>query len=150
MLGTGGATLAEFQLRQAARDGKVNPSEGAMLSLTYWLIRIGLIMIVFSGFGFFLYLRLQPHLSFVLYEPRMWAKLTLTGMLVINAFLLQTRRIPVWIGAALSLTGWYGALVLGSWRSLDAGFLMIMSVFTVVALAAMWLMRYLHQPLSRP
>jgi hypothetical protein len=143
VLGAGAATLVEFQLFAAARDGSVNPSEGRLLSVTFWLIRIGLIMIVFSGFGFFLYLRLQG-LSFVLYEPRMWAKLTITGLLVMNAFLMHVRRIPLWVGAAISITGWYTALVLGAWRSLEAEYVMIMATYVVVLLPAMWLMRYLH------
>lgn len=145
VLGAGGATFAEFQLRAASRDGTVNQAEGRLLSVTYWLIRVGLIIVVFSGFGFFLYLRLQPHLSFVLYEPRMWAKLTITGLLVVNAFLLHVRRLPLWLGAAISLTGWYGALILGAWRSLELGYLLLMAIFVAVLLPVSWLMRYLHQ-----
>lgn len=150
VLGAGGATFAEFQLREAARDGTVNRTEGKLLALTYWLIRVGLILIVFSGFGFFLYLRLQPHLAFVLYEPRMWAKLTITAVLVINAFLLQVHRLPTWLGAAVSLTGWYAALVLGAWRSLEAGYVTIMATVVAVLIAMTWLMRYLHQKPATP
>lgn len=144
VLGAGGATFAEFQLHQAVRDGTVNPSEGRLLSLVYWLIRVGLIMIVFSGFGFFLYLRLND-LSFVLYEPRMWMKLGITGLLVVNAFMLHVHRIPVWLGAAVSITGWYAALVLGSWRSLEASFLTQLLTFAAILVVVSWLMRFLHQ-----
>lgn len=135
-------------LRTANRDGSVNSSEGRLLSTLYWLIRVGLIMIVFSGFGFFLYLRIQPHLSFVLYEPRMWMKLGLTALLVLNAFLMQVRRIPLWLGAAISVTGWYSALILGAWRSLDASFLILLVAFLAVLFPMIWLMRYLHQPVT--
>lgn len=145
VLGAGGATFAEFQLREAARSGGVNRAEGKLLSLVYWLIRVGLILIVFSGFGFFLRLRLEPGLSFVLYEPRMWMKLLITGLLVTNAFMLHVRRIPLWLGAAVSLTGWYAALVLGAWRGLEAGFLLQLIVFMAVLTAVTWLMRYLHE-----
>ncbi len=139
VLGVGGATFAEFQLRDASRDGTVNPSEGRLLSRVYWLIRVGLILLVFSGFGFFLYLRLSPeNLSFVLYEPRMWMKLGITG-------LLHVHRIPIWLGAAVSITGWYSALVLGAWRSLEAPFLTQLLAFAAVLVAMTWLMRYLHE-----
>lgn len=145
VLGAGGATFTEYLLREAARDGKVNRSEGRLLSLVYWLIRVGLILIVFSGFGFFLRLRLEPGLSFVLYEPRMWMKLGITALLVINAFLLHVRRVPLWLGAAVSLTGWYAALILGAWRGLEAGFLTQLIGFLLVLTAMTWLMRYLHE-----
>ncbi len=148
VLGAGGATLAEFQLRQATRDGNITQAERGMLGVTYWIIRLGLILIVFSGFGYFLYLRVQPHLSFVLYEPRMWAKLTLIGILVVNAFLLQVHRIPTWVGAAVSITSWYSALILGAWRSLDAGYIMIMLVYLILLFPVLWLMRSLHRPVA--
>lgn len=148
VLGAGGATLAEFQLRQAARDGTINQAERGLLGVTYWVIRLGLILIVFSGFGFFLYLRINPHTSFVLYEPRMWAKLTITGILVVNAFLLQVRRVPTWVGAAVSISGWYAALILGAWRSLEAGYVMIMLIFVAAVFPVLWLMRYLHRPFN--
>lgn len=140
--------MAEFQLREAARDGKVNRAEGKLLSVTYWLIRVGLVLIVFSGFGFFLYFRLHPNLVHILYEPRLWAKLTITALLVVNAFLLHVHRIPTWVGAAISITGWYAAVILGAWRSLEAGYIFLMLAFGAVLLPVLWLMRSLHQPRS--
>jgi hypothetical protein len=149
-LGAGAATLVEFQLFAAKRNGSVSRSEGQLLSVTYWIIRIGLILIIFSGFGFFLNYRLTDR-STLLFEPRFWAKITITGILVVNAFMMHVRKVPLWIGAAISITAWYAAIILGAWRRLDAGYLMIMTMFCVVLLPVMWLMRYLHdRPITPP
>ena len=96
------------------------------LKTTYFILRIGIILLVLSGFGLLILNRLEGATQY-LYNPRLWAKLTLTLVIVVNAILLEIRLIPIWLGFSLSFTSWYAALVLGLWRGASAaGYVTIM------------------------
>lgn len=126
--------------RKALKDGTVDETEGSFLGTTYRVLRIGMVLLVLSGFGYLLLSRLSGR-SEHLYDPRLWAKLTFTVIIVLNALLLQVRRIPVWLGASISLVSWYGALVLGIWRKLDASFLTILLWYVAVVVIVAFIFR---------
>ena len=138
VLGVGGATFAEIFYERANRDGMIDPAAGGYLKITYTVLRLGMILLVLSGFGFLLLLRLEGRAQYI-YSDRLWAKLVITLVILLNALLLQTRKVPLWLGSTISLTSWYAALVLGIWRGLPAGFWAIMAGYVlaigVVALA---------------
>lgn len=131
VLGVGGATFAEIFAQKALKDGHIDSSEGAFLKATYTAMRIGMVLLLLSGFGYFILFRLTGREE-LLYLPRFWAKMTITFIILFNAVLLQTRKIPFWLGSAISLTSWYAALVLGVLRGLKASYITIM-VWYVVA-----------------
>jgi|TARA_Y100000310_G_scaffold345866_1_gene471925 hypothetical protein len=116
ILGVGGATFAEIHHTRALKDGQIDPKEGKTLKVTYSVIRWGLIIATLSGFGFLLLFRLTGEEERLL-DPKLWAKMSIIVVLITNALLLQMHKIPMWLGASISLTSWYGALILGSWRS---------------------------------
>lgn len=111
-LGAGGAIFAEVFYLKAIKDGEVDPTEGGFLKVTYRIMRVGLVLLVLSGFGFLLLYRLQGNEE-LLYSQKFWAKMTIVLVILVNAILLQIRRIPMWLGSSLSLTSWYTALFLG-------------------------------------
>ena len=124
VLGVGGATFAEIFYLKGDKNG----------SVAYTVLRIGMIILVLSGFGYLLLLRLAGEEQYI-YSPRLWAKLTITLIILINALLLQVHRLPMKIGSAVSLTSWYADLVLGTWRGLHVGYLEIMAWFVAAILA---------------
>jgi hypothetical protein len=137
-LGVGGATFGGILYLKAMKDGKVDPMEGEWLSVIFTVLRIGLVIAVISGFGFFLEYRFTGQEERLL-DPRLWAKMTIILVLVFNALLIQMRRIPMWLGESLSLTSWYGALVLGIMQGITypyATFLIfyIIGVFVVMGI----------------
>lgn len=107
VLGVGGATFAEIYYMRR--------EQGPFLGTIYWVLRLGTVILVLSGFGFLVLSRLEGATAH-LYSPRLWSKMIITLIIVVNAFLMQTRKISPKIGAAISLTSWYAALVIGSWR----------------------------------
>lgn len=111
VLGVGAATFAEIFLLKSLRDGTVDPIESAFLKTTYRVIRIGLLLLVLSGFGFLLLYRFTG-LEERLLGPILWSKLTITGIILLNAILLQARRVPLWLGSALSFGSWYAAMLI--------------------------------------
>lgn len=115
-LGVGGATFAEIFLLKAVRDGEIDPIESSFMQVTYRVVRVGLVLLVLSGFGFLILYRFTG-LEERLYSPLLWAKLSIVVVILINAILLQTRRIPLWLGSALSFASWYAAMLIIPLRS---------------------------------
>ncbi len=111
-LGVGGATFVEIFLTKSLMDGVIDPTESSFLKITYRVVRIGLVLSLFTGFGFVV-LYIAEGQSFKLYNPVLWAKLTVVSIIAVNAILLQMHKISLWLGSALSFVSWYGALIIG-------------------------------------
>src|SRR3989344_4006418 len=125
VLGVGAATFAEIHYTRFNSDDIITDDERKTLATTYTVMRIGLFLLVVSGFGFLLYFRLTEHVG-ILTSPSFWAKMTIVGVLVGNALLLQARLIPFAIGTAVSLASLYAALVLGVIGRTSAGYFEIL------------------------
>lgn len=140
VLGAGSATLAEVFSMQLAKhaavfpDQKPNATVHTLLNATYTTLRLGTILLVVSGFGYLLRLRLMDNAQY-LYSPRLWFKLLLIVVIVLNAIYLHKHKIPFWLGSAISFTSWYAALIIGAWRGLEVSFFTI-SLWYLVALGA--------------
>lgn len=130
VLGVGGATFAEIFYLKAIKDGIIEPMEADYLKTVYRILRIGTVILLFSGFGYLVFYRLTGQ-SELIYNQRLWAKFTIVLIIVFNALLLQSKKIPIWLGSAVSLTSWYSALILGAWRSLKAPFFEILSIYFI-------------------
>lgn len=110
-LGVGGATFAEIFLLKAVRDGEIDPVESSFMQVTYRVVRVGLFLLILSGFGFLILYRFTG-LEERLYSPLLWSKLSIVVVILINAILLQARHIPLWLGSALSFASWYAAMLI--------------------------------------
>ncbi len=111
-LGVGGATFVEIFLTKSLRDGHVDPIESDFLKTTFLVVRVGLILALLSGFGFLLLYQLSGQ-TFKLYNPLLWAKLTMVIIIAVNALLLQAHKISLYWGSAFSFTTWYGTAIAG-------------------------------------
>lgn len=149
VLGVGGATFAEFFYLKALKDGHIDPEEGDFLKATYHVLRIGIALLILSGFGFFVLYRINGHEAF-LYDPRFLAKVTLTAIIFFNALLLQIKRIPFWLGSALSFTSWYGALILGAWRGVDASYFTIIASYAGAVLVVALILHIIRKIYLKP
>lgn len=112
VLAIGGATMIEFHLTQALKDGSVSPDEGGMLALDYSAVRIGFVVSLLSGFGFLLMYQISGQ-SFRLHDPVLWAKMLIVVVVGINALLLQAHKMSFYWGAALSFVSWWTIGLLG-------------------------------------
>lgn len=135
VLGAGAATFAEILHMRAMRDGVIDAEENATLRVTYRILRIGLFITIITGFAFLLYFRFVSGQTFILYSEKLWAKMTIVLLIPLNAYLLQLRRVPFWLGSAVSLTAWYAAIILGVYRGIPLSYLEILGLFAVATLA---------------
>ncbi|MCB9812230.1 hypothetical protein H6778_01075 [Candidatus Nomurabacteria bacterium] len=112
ILGTGGATVAELQIARALKDKRVSMDERALMHVNYGMIRAGMAIVLVSVLGMFWYFEAQG--SDVLFtNEKLWIKDLMFLMVFLNAFALQKRLVPLWLGASISFTSWWGATLLG-------------------------------------
>jgi hypothetical protein len=149
ILGVGGSTFAEVLSIQAQRDGKFTPEEGQMLHATFKVLRVGMLLLLLSGFGLLLYYRLIGATG-VLLEPMLWAKLTFMFIIVINALLLQAKMVPFIVGGTVSFTTWYAAFIVGAWRGLQYDYVTLMFGYLVALFVVGYLLHRIHLYLIPP
>lgn len=112
ILGTGGATLAEVQVNLAIRDKKVSSDERTLMHANYFMIRVGMGILLLSVIGMFWY-HINAGNGWILTSEKLWIKDLMFVMIFINAVLLTKRWVPLWLGASISFTSWWGATLLG-------------------------------------
>jgi len=112
ILGTGGATIAEFQINTALKKGTVNPEERALMHVNYRIIRVGMAILLASVIGMFWY-HLREGNTWILTSEKLWIKDLMFVMIFLNAVALHKRWVPLWLGASISFTSWWGATLLG-------------------------------------
>jgi len=138
ILGVGGATLAEVFYVLALKDKKVDASEKLLMHANYKVIRVGLALAVISGIALVWWWVSQGN-PWPLESPKMWVKDIMVVVIIINAVMISRRWVPMWLGAALSFTSWWGATILGLWRMIPYSFVEIVigyvvAVFVVAAI----------------
>ncbi len=138
ILGTGGATVAELQIARALKDKRLSMDERALMHANYGMIRVGMAIIAVSVLGMFWYFSAQG--SDALWtDDRLLIKELMFAVIFINAVALHKRWVPLWLGASLSFTSWWGATLLGLAGELPFGFVTyligyIIAVFAIAGL----------------
>lgn len=148
ILGVGGVTFALVFSYQAQADKKIDASEGAFLRITYTMLRTGLVLLVFSGFGLLVVARLTGGAEH-LYSVRLWLKLFITTALFFNTLLHTKHLLPEWLGNSISITGWYAAFIIGAWRGYHWSFWWGFWALLLIALFTGYLLKR-TPPVSKP
>lgn len=152
-IGAGGATFSDWIFFHAARDGKIDKSELALLKAGSLLVTVGLIILIVSGFGFLIHYALVPDSGEAL--PKVYAKLVIVAIISANGWVLHRHVLPliteaarknqsivgsvieknktlVLTAGAISFVSWYAALILGAWRGLSLSVDIILLIYFVV------------------
>jgi len=140
VLGVGAVTFMDFFYLKAAKDGKLQPAEIEPIKLLTPFLRLGLIILILSGLGYFLLFRLTGHEERLL-NPRFLAKITIVGVILINGLLLEAKKIPPALGGPISSASWYSAFILGAWRGLELSYLAIMGAYLLVIAGAFFTLK---------
>ena len=147
VLGEGAVTFIDYFYIRAAKDGKIEPHEAEPIRLLTPILRLGLIILIISGFGYFLLYRLTGHEERLL-NPRFLAKMSVVGIIALNGLLLELKKIPIAIGGPISSVSWWSAFVLGAWRGLNLSFWTIMGSYILVVLAAILVLKAIKKVLK--
>lgn len=149
ILGTGGATLAELQIVRSLKDKKVSDDERALLHVNYRMIRVGMAMLVVSVIGMIWYFY-SIGSNHLLTSEKLWIKDLMLVMIFINAVALQKRWVPLWLGASVSFTSWWGATLLGLAGHLPYSFSTYLLGYAVAIFAVAGVLHLVRQVSSGP
>jgi len=153
-LGVGGALISDAMFFRTIRDWRISKTEMGFLTLTSWAIGIGLGTLIISGVGMF---SLDPERY--LASTKFLAKMTVVGILAINAGLLHYWIIPhfrhvsknslstrtnfskrrpfILASGVVSVVSWLSALTLGAFRSVPWEYEHIMGVYALALLVGL-------------
>lgn len=148
ILGAGGATIAEFQIVRALRDKKVSDEERALMHINYRMIRVGMALILVSVIGMFWY-HLREGNEFILTSEKLWIKDLMFVAILVNAVALHKRWVPLWLGASISFTSWWGATLLGLAGRLPYSFETYLIGYIVAIFAVAGILHYVRKILSK-
>lgn len=140
ILGVGGATMIEVHLNKALASG-MSPDHRSLLGLNFLVLRIGLVLSLFTGFGFLIYYVISGQ-EFRLQNPVLWAKLLMVLIVAVNALLLQSHKIGLYWGSALSFITWWTTMILGTFLSnvVRYGFIEIMVTYALLVVAGAYIL----------
>lgn len=174
-LGVGGATISDILFFRALKNRHLSEEGLSMLKTVSFVVWSGVGLLLISGFAFFLVYRLGLSTRLDLaFEPRFWTKMI--GVLVIfaNGMVMHWKSMPrlekiaeekgenlssptfrnnaafFFTTGAISITSWYGVLLLGIWRKLDLSFSLTLSIYVAVVLGAIIAANALRRKLLKP
>lgn len=104
-LGVGASTLAILNFFIAIKDGKIEESERAFMGITYKVLRVSMVIILFSAatlayFG-------ASSLGAFYFSNYVIAQFVVIGVLYMNAVLMTLRVMPSTFGPAIQASSWY-------------------------------------------
>ena len=143
ILGVGGATVAELQINRALRDKKVKDDERALMHVNYRMIRAGMALMLISVVAMFWY-HLSQGNQFILTSEKLWIKELMFVFIILNAVALQRRWVPLWLGASISFTSWWGAALLGMVGKLPYSFITYLISYLIAIFVVAYLLHLLR------
>lgn len=135
ILGTGGATVAELQIMRALKDKRVSMEERALMHVNYCMIRAGMAIILVSVLGMFWYFEAHGGSNPMFSDDKLLIKELMFAAIFVNAVLLHKRLVPLWLGASISFTSWWGATLLGLAGQLPYSFITYLTGYIIAVFA---------------
>lgn len=158
VLGAGGATMIEANLRIALRTGKMAPEARPFMGAAVFVTRIGMALTLLTGMGF-IALYIMNGSTYKLQDGMFWAKMATVIIIYINAYLLHKRLIGLYWGSALSFVSWWGALLIGLFMSNNVkvypqdpviSFAIIMAVYGAAIASGAWILHRVREMAKVP
>src|SRR3989344_4278909 len=148
VLGEGATTFAEIFYLKFLKDEKIDPFEHDVLKVFYQIILLGLVILVFSGFGYLILWRLNFLGPQVFFSDRFLAKITVILVLLAAAFALNFKLINLKVGSAITFVSWYMALILGVWRKSPLSYPVIILSYLVLIVITYFVLEFFRNRIS--
>ena len=130
-LGVGSSTLAIVNFFVAIADGKIDDTERKMMGVVYIILRIAMVMILFTTAIVAAVAYITETLSLTT-----WIQLLVVGVLFVNAILMTVRIMPSTFGPSIQAGSWY---TLGMVTALASVGAVTFSISTFVMAYITWL-----------
>lgn len=149
ILGAGGATVAEIQINTALKKGDISEDERALMHANYTMIRVGMAIILASVIAMFWY-HLSQGNTWIITSEKLWIKDIMFVMIFVNAGLLTKHWIPLWLGASISFTSWWGATLLGLAGRLPYNFFTYLFGYIVAIFVVAYVLHLIRLRMKQP
>ncbi|MEJ2423805.1 MAG: hypothetical protein P8101_04995 [Candidatus Thiodiazotropha sp.] len=103
----GSSTHAMVFYHVVLAQGYTSWDQHRFLHIVYRLLRIGMAIAISSELLMFVYSVQVNNYLYWTHNPEVLMRLTLLGVILVNAILMQTRRISMWIAPAIAGGSWY-------------------------------------------
>jgi hypothetical protein len=101
-----GSTFAMIFYYAAMWDGKFTDDEKHFMHIVYFVLRIGMIILIPWEIGMMLW-ALMGDYSVYYTNVVNWFRVFLLGIILFNAVMMTKHKMPMWIGPALAGGSWY-------------------------------------------
>lgn len=111
----GVSTIAMTFYYYVVSKGKTSAEESRMMHIVYTILRIGMVLVVLSELALLIY---NYHIHNFIYwtdNPELLLRLTAFSVIVINALLMQYKRISMWLGPVFAGGSWYTYFFFSIW-----------------------------------
>lgn len=115
-LGVGASTIAILNFFIAIKDGKIEETERAFMGITYKVLRVSMVIILFSA-ATLAYLG-ASNLGAFYFDNYVIAQFVVIGALYMNAILMTLHVMPSTFGPAIQASSWYTLGFLSAFYSL--------------------------------
>jgi len=105
--------------------GQTDKSQNTMMHIVYSVLRVGMGLVIISEITMVIY---HYHINNFIYwinNPELLLRLTIFGVILINAIGMQYRKVNMWIGPALAGGSWYAYFFFSVWIETESTFLSI-------------------------
>ena len=126
-LSVGASTFALIFYYYVVAQGSTLPEQRKLMHIVYFVLRVGMVLIVFSEFFVFQYSYQVNNYLYWMHNPEVFMRLTIFLVIVVNAILMHKRLISMWFGPAIAGASWYAYLFFSvfvdiRWVEFDLGY----------------------------
>lgn len=137
-LSVGASTFAMVFYYYVVAQGQTHLEQRKLMHIVYFVLRIGMMLIVVSEFVKFEYNYQINNYLYWMANPEVYMRLTIFSVIVVNAILMHKRLISMWIGPVLAGGSWYAFFFFSVFvdiRWVDMGY----DYFTLLSGYLLWL-----------
>ncbi|MFZ1987415.1 MAG: hypothetical protein WAV21_00040 [Minisyncoccia bacterium] len=141
-LGAGGVTFAEIFYTKATADGVVDTREREWFSTTFWALRWGMTMVLFSGLALAVLQVAMMQSSEILAYESLWKQNTLALIIAVSAWLLVIKRLSFKTTSAIIFTAWWMMFFLDVWKGISFSYFSFIFSYVIAVFFSLFVWEY--------
>ena len=127
----GVSTIAMTFYFYVVAKGHTDASQNAMMHIVYTVLRVGMVLVMSSEITMCIY---HYHVNNYIYwtdNPELLIRLTIFGVIVVNAIAMQYRKISMWLGPIFAGGSWYSYFFFSVWIEKESTYLTLLLGYAV-------------------
>lgn len=145
-LAVGSSTYALTFYFQSLRDGVMDASERAFLHTVYFILRIGMGLLITANIALLAWAAAYRSLGTVVTGSYLMEWIVL-AVIILNAVLMTKKRMLMWLGPALAGGSWYLLLIVHSLAEIDIPLPAWLAFYVFFVAAFVYFLRFLRRML---